>query len=434
MAQYAPAAGKTFFAYAGGPESQTAPPEQTPPQMMVGCFDHRSQTVSRPVVLVENLPTSSYGAPALTLDTAGHVWVFVSCFGQPQPCSIFKSTKPYDISSWEKVTDLNATAVQPWYVPGRGFLVIHSLTSEEQPRVWFSTSPDGLAWSKPQLLADFGKGHTFISGRYNNKVGVMLTYQPEDKPGQFTNLYYLETSDFGRTWQAYPRKNIDVPLRSADGPAMVCNFGAEWRYLLRDFVFDARGNPIVLYIMRHTKNVSSLPNTRIWYTTRWAIREWETTSTVRTDSDFDGGCISSEKIVWYMTVPTIAGPQPNNAGGSLVRWRSEDQGRSWYPQQLTHDESVNSNWVRHPVDAAPEMSLLWADGDMRKPSPSRICFADREGNAYVLPTTMPAESQKPELVWKAPPPKTQPATDSAPAANLPRLPTTQPSASQRAHD
>ncbi len=415
VAQYAAAAGKTFFIYAGAPDGAIA--NALPPRMLIGYYDHRAGTVPKPVILLDQLPAGTYGAPALCIDATGRLWVFVSPLGTDQSGVLLRSTRPYEIDAWERVCQTEFTNAQPWYVPGRGLLVVHGLRAEEPTRVYFSISPDGLAWSKPQLLAGFGEGHAFISGRHQNKVGVALTYQPAGMPkDEQTNLYYCETSDFGGSWQGYPRSSIALPLNSANNQALVCDFGSQWRYFLRDLAFDPRGNPLMLYIMRHLRNSSPAPDTRIWYTSRWAIREWETTGTVRTDSDFDGGCILGEKNIWHMVLPSIAEPQISTSGGSLVRWKTEDQGRSWYPQQLSFDPAVNHNWVRRVVEAAPELWFLWSDGNSRRPGESRIWLGDRAGNALVLPTAMTADFQKPELVWKAPEPQTQPASQPAPAS------------------
>lgn len=423
VAIYSAAADKTFFVYAGTSASPQQPTEKEPLRVMVSYFDHKTGTVPRPVVLLDG-PADAYGCPALALDATGRLYVFAGFLGTDVPGQVLRSTKPYDISGWDKVTDMEFRNPQVWAVPGQGFMLLHTRVVNEQPRVFFSISPDGLAWSKPVQLTTLGLGDSCISGQSRNKVGIALTYQPEGiASDDRTNLYYLETSDLGKTWQGFPRRAVGVPLTEVRNPALVNDYGTQWRVFLRGLTFSQMGNPTVLYIARHTSKAMASQSSRLWTLSRWASRDWETAVTLYSDSDFDGGDMAMDRLTWYMTVPTIAGPQPNAAGGDLVRWKSQDGGRSWYPLRLTHDCTLNQNWPRHPVEASPGLDFIWADGNPRKPSGSRIYFADRPGNTYVLPATMKDEVSKPELLWKAPPPATKPApttSTSNPASELTR--------------
>jgi hypothetical protein len=282
----------------------------------------------------------------------------------------------------------------------------------EQPSVFFSISPDGLAWSKPVQLATFGVVDTCVSGQFRNKVGVALGSRPGGTPPtERSNLYYLETSDLGKTWQAYPRLAFALPLKTEDHAAKAYDYGNGWRLFLRNLVFSPMGHPIILQVTRQTAKAGPSKQSRLWTVTRWVGREWETAATLSSDSDFDGGDMAADRLTLYLAAATIPGPQPNAAGGDMVLWKSLDQGRSWYPQRLTHDSPVNQNWARHPVNAVAGMDFLWTDGNAMKPSQSRIYFADRAGNTYVLPTLMKAETAKPEMLWAAPPPPPPPATE-----------------------
>jgi hypothetical protein len=207
-----------------------------------------------------------------------------------------------------------------------------------------------------------------------------------------------------------------VPLEGTSNPALVCDFGKDWRFFLRDLQFDRAGRPVMLYILRHRRKALPAPESRIWSTSRWASREWETTGTLYSDQDYDAGCLLIERNLQYAVLPTDPGPRRNTAGGNLVRWRSEDQGRSWYPRPLTFDTDLNHNWVRHPQDGQPDFELIWADGNTRRPSESHLYCADAAGNVYLLPVTMSTDAAKPKRVWAAPAPASQPAATQSSAA------------------
>lgn len=417
IAQYVAAADKTFFVYAGTSGEPLDDNGRQPLRMMVGCFDHKTRQVSKPVILVDDLPAAGHGCPALTVDGDGRLWVFVSILNAAYPSAIFRSSKPHEIDAWEMVARMEFESPQPWYVPGQGFMLVHVRRIDEKPRLCYSTSRDGLTWSEPAIVATFGEGQSGISGRYKNKIGIAFSFRP---PGEAvdsrTDLYYVETSDLGKTWQVFPRADVTLPLTEPQNTAFVFDHN-NWKAYLRDLTFDTRGNPIAFYLMRHGRRHLPAPESRVWTTSRWTGREWETTGAMFADSDNDAGCLEVDKIVWFATVPSRSGPQSNSSGGEIMRWRSEDAGRSWYRWPLTPNTTVNHNWVRRVMDGKPEFSTIWADGNTREFSPSRLYFADRPGNVYALPTVMDGEAAAPELVWKGPEPQTQPAgADTQPAS------------------
>jgi hypothetical protein len=411
VAFYAAAVEKTFFVYAGSSDVPVDEQGKQPLRIMIGEYNHKTAALAAPVILMDDLPLGARGCPALTVDDAGRLWVFVSIMGAEHPSTILRSAQPHQIDAWEKVAEMEFERPQVWHVSGRGFMLLHSRMVDEMPRVHFSTSPDGLSWSKPAILATFGEGQSCVSAKHNSKIGLVFNHR---KPGQpidgRSDLYYMETPDLGSTWQVYPRARVEVPLTSEDNPARLVEH-KNWRSLLRDLAFDGMGNPLVLYVLRHQTRPMASARTRIWGTARWGGREWLHNGVLFSNSDHDGGCIEVDGLTWYATFPSIPDPQPNSAGGEIVRWRTDTQGRSWYRQRLTFDSPVNHNWVRRVLDARPDLMLLWADGHPRQPSASRLYFADQAGNVYRLPNIMHEDTASPELMWKAPEPQTQPEDD-----------------------
>ncbi len=426
LACYAAAVKKTFFVYAGTNAPLENPPAEQPYQASVGCFDHQAGTVSRPTVLFE-APAGTHGAPAMTIDQDGRLWVFAAALGTPVKPTIYRSVRPYDISEFEKMGEDEFFSPQPWHIPGQGFVFIHGREVAGRLCVCSSTSPDGLTWSAPTILAVTGSAQSWISGRFRGKVGVALSCR-QDNAGvvEHSGLYYLETRDFGRTWTGLPNSKLSIPLDRPDNPALVREYGGNWLFLPKDLNFDPMGGPLVLYLLRNVKQPVPRRDTRIWSTAKWVGREWEATGVLTSDHDYDSGCIAVERLTWWLIAPTQPGSQPLASGGDLVNWQTETYGRSWYPQPLTSAGPKNHNYVRRPVDADPGFFAFWADGNARRPSSSCLYFMNKDGDVYRLPATMTADAARPEVAWPAASrpaptgpdtqPESQPAASTRPAA------------------
>ena len=175
------------------------------------------------------------------------------------------------------------------------------------------------------------------------------------------------------------------------------------RVYLQDMNFDAEGRPIILYLTSRGWRPGPENGPRTWTTARWSGQEWEIRPVTVSDSNYDVGCLHVEADgTWRIIGPTESGPQPYNPGGEVAIWTSNDQGRTWHMvRQITANSQYNHTYVRRPVNAHPEFYAMWADGDARRPSESRLYFADKTGeHVWRLPAKMTEELAKPEAVLK----------------------------------
>ena len=395
IAYYAQQADKTFFVYGG-----TRPgPEKRALLAMVSCYDHKTGTVPRPTILLDKQTDDAHDNPTLMLDDKGHVWVFVAAHGTARPSYIFRSIKPFDIEAFEQVRKTNFSYPQPWHVPGHGFLFLHTRYVAGQRRLYDMTSADGRDWSEPRLLAAIENGHYQISGRYKNKIATVFNMHPATKVGlnARTNLYYLETDDFGKTWRTARKRTVQLPLKNVNNKALIRDYASEGRLVyLKDLTFDRRGNPVILYLVSKGFEPGPQNDPRFWTIARWTGREWEINGQIRSDNNYDTGCLYLEKRdLWRMIAPTDTGPQAFNTGGEMVMWTTDDQGRSWHKQQLTANSQYNHSYARRPVNAHEDFYALWADGHGRKPSESRLYFTNKQGQVFMLPTEMKEDREKP---------------------------------------
>ena len=169
---------------------------------------------------------------------------------------------------------------------------------------------------------------------------------------------------------------------------------------VQDLNFDAAGRPVVMYVT--SKGYESGPENgpRIWHTAHCNGKQWEIRGEVTSDSNYDMGSIYIEsENLWRIIGPTEDGPQRYNPGGEIAMWTSSDQGQHWTKvKQMTSGSSFNHGYCRRPVNAQPDFYAIWADGDARKPSTSRLYICDRDGNVRMLPPEMTGDMAKPELV------------------------------------
>lgn len=403
MAVYAPEVNRTFFVYGGTPAGENRLLE------MVSYYDHGTRTVPRPVVLMDKGTDDAHDNPVISLDGAGHVWVFASSHGTGRPSFIFKSRKPYDIDGFERVLETNFSYPQPWYVKGKGFLFLHTYYKGGRGLNW-QTSADGLTWSERKPLAHMEEGHYQVSWLNGGRVGTAFNYHPTAFQGDAkkkglnwrTNMYYLETADFGETWRTVSGEAVPTPVTDKASPCLVKDYEAEgWLCYVKDVNYDSQGRPVILHVLARTWQPGPEAGAKEWRTAHWLGDRWEFRKVAESDHNYDTGCLHIEGDgTWRVIGPTEPGPQPYGTGGDMAVWTSRDEGAHWTRERLlTGGGPYNHAYARRPLDAEAGFYALWADGHARQPSESRLYFYDKaQEKVFRLPPTMSGDAASPELV------------------------------------
>jgi len=396
IAIYVETVQKTFFCYGG-----TIPGKQELLHM-VSYFDHRTKTVPRPVFLVNRKTDDAHDNPVMSIDDSGYIWIFSNSHGTERPSFIWKSDKPYDISGFTKVLTTNFSYGHPWWVPGKGFLFLHTLYRDKGRSMFWTTSPDGKQWTEPALLARMDLGHYQIAAHSRDGQRTATVFNMHPGPTGLnarTNLYYLQTSDMGKTWTTVDGKAVHPPLRDIATPALVHDYKSEGRLVyLKSVEFDAAGHPVILYLTSKGFESGPTHGLRDWKTARWTGSTWEIRDFTTSDHNYDFGTLYVEPDGTWRVIGALApGPQPWTTGGDITMWVSENRGATWkMRKQLTHSTAVNHTYPKKPVNAHPEFYAIWADGDTLKPSDSRIYFTDHEGSkVWMLPPTMTGDTARP---------------------------------------
>ena len=411
FAVYSAAAGKTFFCYGG-----TSKRSNRELHHMVSWYDHEKRQVPRPTILLDKKTSDAHDNPVISLDDAGHVWIFSTSHGRARPSYIHRSRRPYSIDAFERVSATyvgddgkrspltNFSYFQAWHVKGRGFACFFTRYADPAKRTnMFMTSADGVRWSRWQRLATIEDGHYQVSGQRGEKAGVMFNYHPAGKGLNWrTNLYYIETSDLGATWCTAAGRAVDVPITTVASPALIRDYRSEGLLVyLKDLAFDEQGYPVLLYVTSKGYRSGPANDPRTWTIAHWTGKRWAIHTITTSDNNYDMGSLYLGAESWRIIAPTQIGPQPYNPGGEVAEWISGDRGATWKrARQLTERSPRNHTYVRRPVNAQPGFRALWADGHGREPSASDLYFADDAGRVYRLPRVMTGDRATPALLTR----------------------------------
>ncbi len=397
FAVYSPEAHKTFFCYGGRYEDLNTLVH------MVSYFDHETGTVPRPTMLLDKNTDDAHDNPVISLDEKGYLWIFSSSHGTGRPSYISKSKKPFDINEFELIETTNVSYPQPWHIKDSGFLFFHTkygFVEDCDRTLCFITSPDGISWSQPRALAAIERGHYQVSAVSGRKAGTAFNMHPRPQGLNWrTNLYYMETGDFGKSWQTVKGVSLEIPVTDPGSAALAYNAGGLNVYL-KDLQFDENGHPVILALTSQGYESGPQNNPRNWIIVKWTGETWKVSKAFASDNNYDMGSLYLTEDQWLIIAPTGLGPQPYNPGGEIEMWESADQGKTWMKtRQMTSDSSRNHTYARRPLNAHPDFYAFWADGHGRKPSESRLYFSNREGDVFLLPAKVESDEATPQRVF-----------------------------------
>ena len=243
---------------------------------MIGVYDNSTGEVAKPFVVSDKMGVDDpHDNPSILIDEKGFIWVFVSGRGRKRPGLKYKSLVPYDINGFVKLSTEDMTYPQPLNTQLGIFNFFTKYTGIRQ--LYFEKSGNGQTWTDDKLLAAIPvrsgekSGHYQVSAQYNGqKVGTFFNRHPNGQVDKRTDLYYVESNDFGNTWQTVDQLILDLPLTDLNSPARVMNYAvAKKNIYLKDMVYDKIGNPICLYLKSngHRPGPNSAPYQ--WEVTLW---------------------------------------------------------------------------------------------------------------------------------------------------------------------
>lgn len=257
FAVYSKKANKTFFCYGG-----TTGGKKPELLHMVSYFDHATGMVPRPTILLNKHTDDAHDNPVISIDNQGYLWIFSTSHGTGRPSYIHRSKAPYDIDAFElieaarieggqRIPITNFSYMQAWHTRKNGFVCFFTRYKDPAARTSFcATSHDGVTWDNWTRLAAIEEGHYQISAVGKKHAGAAFNYHPKGKGLNWrTNLYYMETQDFGHTWTTVDGGPLDLPLTELNNRALVRDYVAQGlNVYVKDLVYDARDRPVILYL------------------------------------------------------------------------------------------------------------------------------------------------------------------------------------------
>jgi hypothetical protein len=378
---------------------------------MVSYFDHETGMVPRPTILLDKQTGDAHDNPVISIDRDGIVWVFSTSHGLSRPSYIHRSVNPYDVSDFQMVPAVNQEAekeqpldnfsyLQMHYDKDHGFLAL--LTKYHYPANrtgCFMSSADGIHWTAINRIAAIEKGHYQLSTFKDGKLAVFSNMHPKafqdnEKHNGLdwrTNLYYMESLDFGKSWQSVDGKKLEVPLTDVKNDALVFDFESEGLLqYVKDIQLDAKAHPVITYLTSKHSAAGPQYGKRTLMLSRWDGSAWSKQPITTTDHNYDSLSLYLESDdLWRVIAATEPGPQPFGTGGEMVMWTSKDQGANWHKErELTVGSKYNHSYARRPVNAHPGFYAFWADGNARAPSKSSLYFCNQKGDVFKLPRSM----------------------------------------------
>lgn len=403
MAIYAPEVDKTFFVYGG-----TTSADERHLLCMIGSFDHKRRTVSYPVVVHDKEGVDDpHDNPSIMVDGSGYIWVFVSGRNTRRMGFKYKSIRPYDISAFERISEEVMTYPQPMFIEGQGYF--HFFTKYTGVReLYFETSVDGRSWTEDvkvagiKLPAYAKSGHYQVSNHVGNKIFTFFNWHPNGDVDRRTNIYFLQTRDFGKTFETVAGEKLDLPLEEITSPSLAIDYEREKKNVyLCDAYADEHGNPVCLYVTSGGHQPGPQNGRREWRVLFRRDDQWIDRKICESDHNYDMGSLFVEGDTWTVIAPTDDGPQPHGSGGEIVMWKSSDSGMTWKrSKEVTEGSARNHNYVRRVVNGKSPFLYFWADGDPNKFSASYLHIGDAKGRVYQLPYRMDHDNIKLRQVRK----------------------------------
>ncbi len=392
LAVYAPEADKTFFVYGGGRKGERYL------LAMASYYDHATGQVPRPTIVHDKRGVDDpHDNPSLAIDEKGHLWVFVSGRGRRRPGFIYRSIEPYSTDGFEQVFEGEFTYPQPHPIAGQGIVHLHTKYTRGR-ELYVTTSRDGLGWSDAVKLAGMG-GHYQTSNVDGDRVITAFNMHPGGNVDLRTNLYYVESRDFGKTWQTAEGTTVELPMTETDSIARVRDFRSEGRLVyMKDIRFDADGNPVILVVTSANHQPGPGGQPRRVLVVHWTGDQWRFHEVTETTHNYDTGMLAIEDDgSWRVFTPSGQGPQRWGTGGEIEIWTSHDSGETWTKERdVTSGSEFNHGYVRHPVNAHDGFYAFWADGNPDELSPSRLYFTNRAGtDVWQLPYDMEGDHARP---------------------------------------
>jgi hypothetical protein len=300
------------------------------------------------------------------IDDDGFIWVYVAGRANHRRGFIYKSIKPYDTSKFESTGfDELMAYPQPHYIKNKGHFLFFTRYDGVR-RLFYRTSKDGINWNTYNMIAsiipddEVKSGHYQVTGQFGNKLVTAFNRHINGNCDTRTNIYYLQTTDFGKTWTMADGTPIKLPVTEKDSKCRILDAESKGQNVyIKDVNFDENGNPIILYVTSYGAYPGPKYGPREWFVAYWKKNKWEHYPITTSTHNYDSGSIYVEDGLWRIIAPTSPGPQYWGTGGEVESWISKNNGKTWKKEyEYTKNSPRNNSYVRRPVNAKTHSMLI----------------------------------------------------------------------------
>lgn len=199
----------------------------------------------------------NHGGPALTCDSNGYLHIVY--YTHHHPFRYRRSKRPNDASEWEDEVLIGDKLTYPTLVCGRDdTLYLTARRSDKNPwwvEMW--EKPSGMDWRMVgPVMKSRHKGYAHFQeslswGPDHKTLHLCCRFHElSDKSsyGRLQTVAYMQSSDFGRTWQQSNGKQIESPI-TVDNIEVIATGGVDFKRSLRAgcLAVDSKNNPHLIY-------------------------------------------------------------------------------------------------------------------------------------------------------------------------------------------
>ena len=289
----------------------------------------------------------NHSGPAITMDSKGYLHVV---FGPHHgPFQFVRSSKPYDISSWDKLPEFGITATYPSLICGPDDVLHCTYRGGEEPwRIMYQRRIPGESWSEPVELVDSGVKDEYT--QYGNPIIIspdgtlhlgFHIYDFHPKGGKYAG--YLRSCDNGITWKTADGVNVQLPatpktdcfIEKGDSLDMrVCNLA-----------IDKDGNPWMNVV-----HIEAKPRTvKLWHHDGKEWKMQDILSVIPYRNEVLYGTITFDKEGTFYYIATTQDPGAEKWWGDpsleVVLLTSDDKGTTFKMSSVSTIDRQLPNWM-----------------------------------------------------------------------------------------
>ncbi len=358
-------------------------------------YDHDSDVWVGPVRVGDNpLTNDMHGAPALVIDSSGHLHVFYG--GHHSPLKHARSAAPLDVTRWVELPDVapSFTYPQPVILPNGTIDLFYRDGGPGLRWVYRRTTNGGATWSAPVTVLE-ASSSTGYYAHFASGPGaeVFVSFVRLSWDSYFTGTkwarhdVHLIRRDEGGVWRTAAGSALSMPLT----PSSLASCRLHDSGSANTNMTLSRPGPGGLPRVLFSTGSGAGPDSYAWKLARWTGSAWDIREIARTDHFFDSGTFvqDGDRIDAYLVVAGTRGEGTGDRdytddGGLVVRFVSEDDGVTWVrdPEPISpsvpeaiynNPQSVSgahadarvafSEWVSGPSIHALRL-YLWGDSGL----------------------------------------------------------------------